>query len=105
MARFRSLIPGAEIENAAEDCKSAVKIEQYRIGASAVYLPYGFNWNYIPRSEITGAEASHRSVTGGHCVTVTEVKPAVDLITEAGPITLELDRKGSMQKVLDALGQ
>ena len=105
MAKFSTLVPGAEINEPAGDFRGAIKVEKYRIGKEAVYVPAGFSWNYIPGFAIKSADSSHRSVTGGHCVTVTEIKPAVDLMTDAGAFTLELDRKDSMQKVLNALGR
>ena len=105
MAKFNSLIPGVEIENAAEDFRGALKIEQYRIGKAAVYFPAGFKWEYVPLSAVVSADGSHRSVTAGHCVTVTERKPAVELVTETGIITLNLDKSESVQKILDAIGK
>ena len=105
MAKFNSLVPGVGIENAAEDFRGAVKVEQYRVGKEAVYLPAGFKWEYIPTAAITDAGDSHRNVTAGHCVTVTERKPAVALITDAGSFTLNLDKADSVQKILDAIGK
>ena len=104
MARFSSLIPGREIENAAEDFRDALRVEQYRIGRAAVYFPAGFRWEYIPLTEIQSVGDSHRSVTAGHCVTVTERKPAVELVTGAGSFTLSLERSESVQKVLASIG-
>ena len=105
MAKFNSLIPGEEIENAAEDFRTAVKVEQYRVGKAAIYLPAGFRWEYIPLSAVVSADGSHRSVTAGHCVTVTERKPAVVLATAADCFTLNLDKTESVQKILDAIGR
>ena len=105
MAKFNSLVPGVEIENAAEDFRGALKIEQYRIGKAAVFLPTGFKWEYVPLSAVVSADGSHRSVTAGHCVTVTERKPAVVLMTGAESFTLNLDKIVSVQKILDAIGK
>ena len=105
MAKFSSLIPGVEIENAAEDFRAALRVEQYRIGKKAVYLPAGFRWEYIPLSAVVSADGSHRSVTAGHCVTVTERKPAVALMTGGNSFTLNLDKQENAQKILDAIGK
>ena len=105
MAKFTSLIPGAELADASADFRAAVRVEQYRVGKEAVYLPAGFSWQYIPVSAIQCAGDSHRNVTAGHCVTVTERKPAVELTTQSGPFTLNLDKPASVQKILDALGK
>ncbi len=105
MAKFTSLVPGVEIDNAAEDFRGSCKIEQYRVGRAAVYLPAGFKWEYIPLSAVVSADGSHRSVTAGHCVTVTERKPAVALVTGSGSFTLNLDKSESVRKILDAIGK
>ena len=105
MAKYNSLVPGVEIDNAAEDFRAALKVEQYRVGKAAVYLPAGFRWEYVPLSAVVSADGSHRNVTAGHCVTVTERKPAVELVTETGIITLNLDKSESVQKILDAIGK
>ncbi len=105
MAKFTSLVPGAELANAAEDFRAALRVEQYRVGKEAVYFPAGFRWDYVPLSAVVSADGSHRSVTAGHCVTVTERKPAVALVTDAGSFTLNLDKADSVQKILDAIGK
>lgn len=103
MAKFTSLLAGAEINNAAEDFRAAQKVEQYRVGKAALYFPAGLRWEYLPLSAVERVEDSHRNVTAGHCVTVTERKPAVELVTAAGSFTLNLERAESVKKVLDAL--
>ena len=105
MAKFNSLIPGTELEDPARDFRAAIKVEQYRVGKAAVYIPSGFSWNYVPLASLRTAEDTHRSVTAGHCVTVTEIKPAVDLVTDSGRFTLNLDQGESIQKILDAIGK
>ena len=105
MAKFTSLIPGVEIENAAEDFRSAQKIEQYRLGKQALYFPAGLRWEYLPLAAIESVEGTHRSVTAGHCVTVTERKPAVEFKTAVGSFQFNLEKTANMQKVLDAIGK
>lgn len=103
MAKFNSLVPDVEIENTAEDFRTAVRVEQYRVGKAAVYFPAGFRWEYLPLSAVVNTDASHRSVTAGHCVTVTERKPAIEFTTSSGSFTLNLERPESVEKVLDVL--
>ena len=100
MGKFICLIPGEEIADAAEDFRAAQKVEQYRLGKEAVYLPQGFRWEYLPRRGILRAEQSHRVISAGHCVTVREEKPAVDLIGKDQTWTLNLEKPASMQTVL-----
>jgi hypothetical protein len=103
MANPNCLVKGVEIENAKEDLRGAEKVEQYRLGKAALYLPRGFQWDYIPFEAILKAEPARRVVTAGHCVTVREEKPAVDLTTADTTITLNLEKPGSVQKILDAI--
>ena len=103
--KFVCLLSGKDLPDAKEDFRAAKKLEQYRLGEKAVYLPRGLSWNYIPVSEIRRAEQTHRVISAGHCVTVREEKPAVDLETEQGVFTLNLEKPASVAAVLEALGQ
>ena len=103
MATPQSLLEGKTIDNVKEDFRAARRVEQYRLGAAALYLPQGLRWGYIPLREIRSAQASRRVISAGHCVTVREEKPAVDLQTDAGLTTLNLERQESVQLVLDAV--
>ena len=103
MANPNCLVKGTEIENAKEDLRGAEKVEQYRLGKAALYLPRGFQWDYIPYKAILKAEPTHRIISAGHCVTVREEKPAVDVTTADGTITLNLEKPASMQKILDKI--
>ena len=104
MPKFTCLLPGKELPELKEDFKNAQRLEQYRLGRLALYLPRGFAWEYLPLSEITRAERSRRVITAGHCVTVREGKPAVDLLAGESSFTINLEKPASAQIVLDALG-
>ena len=103
MPKFTCLLPGKELPELKEDFKNAQRLEQYRLGRLALYLPRGFAWEYLPLDEITKAERARRVITAGHCVTVREEKPAVDLVTETETFTLNLEKPASAQSLLDAL--
>ncbi|MBQ7473083.1 MAG: hypothetical protein IJS79_01885 [Oscillospiraceae bacterium] len=105
MAKYNSLVPDVEIENVAEDFKNALRIEQYRLGKLALYFPAGLRWAYLPLSAIESVEGTHRNVTAGHCVTVTERKPAVEFKTAVGSFRFDLEKQANLQKVLDAIGK
>lgn len=104
MFKPTALIPGAEIDDPSEDFRSAQRIEQYRIGKAALYIPAGLRWNYIPFSAIRSAAEAHRTVSAGHCVTVEMKMPMLELETSAGRMTLNLEKAESLQKLLDAIG-
>lgn len=105
MPKFNCLVPGKELPDLKEDFNAARRLEQYRLGELAVYLPRGFAWDYIPLSAVTKAERSHRIISAGHCVTVREEKPAVDLVTGSETFTLNLEKPASAQTVLEALAE
>ena len=98
-----TLIPGKTVENVKDDFRQAARIEQYRLGGEAVYIPAGIRWNYIPRREILSASASRRTVSAGHCVTVEVRTPLLELETSAGRFDLNLEKQGSLETFLAAL--
>ena len=103
MSRFKCLVTGKELENVEEDFRTAQKVEQYRIGKKALYLPEGLHWNYIPLESIIESKESFRVISAGHCVAVREKRPEIDLETEIGTIHLQLEKEKSLKTVLDAL--
>lgn len=105
MQKLTCMLPGKELDDLKEDFRGAKRIEQYRLGEKAVYLPRGFRWEYLPRQEILRAERSHRVISAGHCVTVREEKPAVDLVTEQGSFPLNLENQASLETILAAFRQ
>ncbi|MBQ6464931.1 MAG: hypothetical protein IJJ43_01510 [Oscillospiraceae bacterium] len=103
MAEPKSLIPGAGVENASEDLKSAARVEQYRVSGKALYIPAGFRWNCIPFSAVKKAEEWHFNVTAGKCVAVTEKRPSLRLETTGGDFTFPLEKAESLEKLLAAI--
>ena len=105
MAVPTSLIEGVSIPSPAQDLKSAKRVEQYRVSAQAIYIPAGLRWNYIPVSAIENADSSRRSVTAGHCVTVTEHLPSLQLRAAGQDFTLPLEKPDSPAKILDIINK
>ena len=103
MAKFRPLIENCVIDDPTVDFSKAQKVEQYRVGALALYIPAGFKWDYLPFSAVDNAEESHRNISSGKCVSVTEKKPVVDLNTTTGVIKINLEKPDSVGKILDAI--
>ncbi len=100
MLKPNSLLEGIELENAEADFRSAERVEQYRISAQALYIPAGFRWSYLPLRAVLTAEESHRSVTAGKCVAVTEKRPTLLLKTESAEFPIPLEKAQSLQKLL-----
>ena len=97
------MVEGLTIENAKEDFRAAEKVEQYRISSRALYLPEGLKWKYLPLGAVKKAEESYRVVSAGHCVTVREKKPEIDLMTDTGPVHLQLEKQDSMRRIIDRI--
>lgn len=98
-----SLIPGVKIPDARKDLRGAERIEQYRLGREAVYIPEGLRWNYIPRSAIQTASSSHRTVSAGHCVTVEVKTPSLEIVTAEKSFDLHLEKQASLDRFLEVL--
>ena len=103
MAAPYCMLKGKEIPNVKEDFRGARRVEQYRLGNRALYLPEGLRWNYIPLSEIRKAEESFRVISAGHCVPVREKRPEIDLVTDNGSVHLQLEKQENMKLILDAV--
>ena len=97
------MLDGMEIENVKEDFRDAQRIEQYRVSKTALYIPDGMRWKYIPLKAISQMEESFRVISAGHCVPVREKRPELDLLTEAGTVHITLEKQASMQKLLEIL--
>ena len=98
-----SKIEGKEIRDVRSDFKSAVRVEQYRLGQNALYLPEGLRWKYIPLSEIQNVEESFRVISAGHCVPVREKRPEIDISFSGQTLHLQLEKQESMQKILEGI--
>lgn len=96
----KCLIPGKEIPHVREDFRTAQRVEQYRVGNVALYMPEGLRWNYVPFNEIQNAEESFRVLPGGHCNPIRAKKPTLEITTSAGLHSIPLDRPGSAGKIL-----
>lgn len=97
------MLEGKEIPDVKEDFRTSAKIEQYRIGKEALYLPEGLRWKYLPYRAIRQADESFRVISAGHCVPVREKRPEIDLVIETGTVHLSLEKPESLRKLLDAI--
>ena len=103
MAKFSCVLPGAEMAAPEEDFRSARRVEQYRVSDKALYIPAGLRWTYLPPAQVTEAEESHRSVTAGKCVAVTEKRPSLLLKTGAETVQVNLEKTESRDLILAAV--
>ena len=99
----KSLIAGKELAAQKDDFNIAERVEQFRVSRQAVYIPAGLRWNYILFSEVRGTEYSHRNITAGKCVAVTEQRPVLILKTDDQSFPLAFEKPESMEKLLSAI--
>ncbi len=99
----KSLIPGVIIHNVRKDLRGAERIEQYRLGREAVYIPEGLKWTYIPRAAIQSASPSHRTISAGHCVTIEVKTPSLEIVTAEDRFALHLEKQASLDRFLEVL--
>ena len=53
--KLNPLIAGSGVQNdpsLKEDFKKSVRVEKFRIGEKAVYIPAGFSWKYLLKKDI-----------------------------------------------------
>ena len=98
-----SMVEGKSIASPEEDFRRARRVEQYRISDRALYIPNGLRWSYIPLDEIREAEPSHRVVSAGKCVAVTEKRPTLSVKTQAGSFRFPLERQESLTLLLKVI--
>ncbi len=103
MAVLKCMIEGKDLDHVNEDFRNAGRVEQYRLGNLALYLPEGLRWKYLPLSEIQNVEESFRVISGGHCVPVCEKRPEIDLKTSTGVVHVSLEKRESMDKILSVI--
>ena len=91
--KIRPLLPGGEIEDPRADLKRAVTIEQYKAGEEAVFIPDGFNWQYIPYRELKAViRARSLDSTDRWLVKYAVEKPSIRLLFRDSFKVLLLDK-------------
>ena len=91
--KIKPLLPDAEISDPRKDLKRAVTIEQYKAGEEAVFFPDGFNWQYLPYSEIKAViRARSKDSTDRWLVKYSVDKPSIRLLFRDSFRILILDK-------------
>lgn len=87
-----------------EDFRRSLRVEKYRIGALAVYIPAGFSWRYLLREEIRQVRTGRRIISSenGVCPFSMEA-PAIRLLHAGGEEILELENEKKAGKIEELL--
>ena len=94
--------PGcAPVSDAAADWKQATRTGQYRLGDRAVFWPDG---RYVPRTEITQAAVTTKTIATRGCCGMTLPNPAVSFFAGGKKYLLLADSKKQAEQLAAALG-
>ena len=106
MAIFKitPLLPDAVINDPKKDLKGAVTIEQFKAGEEAVYFPDGFNWQYLPYSEIKAViRARSKDSTDRWLVKYSVDKPSIRLLFRDTFKIMIMDKERNADTLADLL--
>lgn len=106
MAIFKitPLLPDAVISDPQKDLKRAVTIEQFKAGEEAVFFPDGFNWQYLPYSELKAViRAKSKDSTDRWLVKYTVDKPSIRLLFRDTFKIMIMDKERNADTLADLL--
>ena len=106
MAIFKitPLLPDAVISDPKKDLKRAVTIEQFKAGEEAVFFPDGFNWQYLPYSELKAViRAKSKDSTDRWLVKYTVDKPSIRLLFRDTFKIMIMDKERNADTLADLL--
>jgi len=102
--KIRPLLPDAVISDPRKDLKRAVTIEQYKAGQEAVFFPDGFNWEYLPYSELKAViRARSKDSTDRWLVKYTVEKPSIRLLFRDTFKIMIMDKERNADTLADLL--
>lgn len=88
-----------------EDFRNSVRVEKFRIGEKAVYIPAGFSWKYLLKKDILSVRKCKWLIRSENGVAPWAMEaPALRLAHSGGEAILELEKEKSAQKALALLG-
>ena len=102
--KITPLLEDAVIDNPAADLKKAVTIEQFKAGEEALFMPDGFNWQYLPYRELKAViRARALDSTDRWLVKYAVEKPAVRLLFRDSFRVLIMERDRNADMLADLL--
>lgn len=106
--KLKPLLAGSGAENdpsLREDYKKSVRVEKFRIGEKAVYIPAGFSWKYLLKKDIDKITKAKWVIQSDNCCAPWSTEaPALRLWHRDGEEILELEKEKSAEKALNLLG-
>lgn len=107
--RLRPLIPRDGLQNEQlikEDFKKSLRVEKFRIGEKAVYIPAGFSWRYLLTEDIQSVIQGKWLIQSDNGVAPFAMEaPALRLRYPGGEVILELEKEKNAEKALALIGR
>ena len=101
---LRPLIPSDEAPKEdflKEDFKKSLRVEKFRIGKKAVYIPAGFFWKYLLKEDIRLVIKGRWLIQSDNGIAPFSMEaPALRLAHAGGETILELEKEKNAQKAL-----
>ena len=102
--KLHPLLPSHGVQNVhqiKEDFRNSVRVEKFRIGETAVYIPAGFSWKYLLKKDILSVRKCKWLIQSENGVAPWAMEaPALRLAHSGGEAILELEKEKSAQKAL-----
>jgi hypothetical protein len=86
------------------DIRSAEKIEKYKISENALYIPYGFKWQYLPLDQIVETHRAVNQVTSEGCCDYAVDLPAIAVKYGDDKIYLDFNEEKNAERMRKRLG-
>lgn len=88
-----------------EDFKKSVRVEKFRIGEKAIYIPAGFSWKYLLKEDIRSLKKGRWFIQSENGVAPFAMEaPALRIQHSGGETILELEKEKNALKALDLIG-
>lgn len=105
---LRPLIPSDEAPKEdflKEDFKKSLRVEKFRIGKKAVYIPAGFFWKYLLKEDIRLVIKGRWLIQSDNGIAPFSMEaPALRLRHPGGETVLELEKEKNALKALELIG-
>ena len=105
---LRPLIPSDEAPKEdflKEDFKKSLRVEKFRIGKKAVYIPAGFFWKYLLKEDISSIVKGRWFIQSENGVAPFAMEaPAIRLRHPGGEEVLDLEKEKNALKALELIG-
>ena len=106
--KLNPLIPSEGVQDEQlmkEDFKKSIRVEKFRIGERAIYIPAGFSWKYLLKEDISSIVKGRWFIQSENGVAPFAMEaPAIRLRHPGGEEVLDLEKEKNALKALELIG-